>query len=133
MAIVARRLIYGVSARRFGLATQMDIAHTTICCFMVIFTCAKRASRKAWYADREQSLYEVDLSRDVIRLSSDGGARYRVVLPSHRGDAGNTNKFKVKYHTEVTHSWYYEFNVTDTTTWAELMQSLQAGGGDGDI
>ena len=126
-SMVVRRSVTGVSARRFGLANNMDVHATTVCRWELFYCASLQGFRKAWYGDRESSLYQEtrggDSSQSIMRF----------VVHVHRGDATNTLKFKKKIHTTETRSQYFEMDATNETTWAELMDSSSSSRALGDL
>jgi hypothetical protein len=127
LSVAVRRMATQVSSRKFGLANAMDIHHTTVNRWEVMFNACLQASRKAWYSDREQIVYA------ELETPAQPHRRMRYVTHTHKGDATNTTKFKVKYHTTESKSIYFEMDAEPTTSWAELVKSKVMRKGLGDL
>ena len=126
MALAARRVACGVSARRYGVVMMQALHHSTVTRWEVVFVAALQASRTSWYMDREQTLYRAPRSASL-------GRTYRFVQHLVRGDGTNTMKHRRKFHSCEIQSQYYEINVSDNTTWEQVVASCQSGGGFGDL
>ena len=123
MGMAVRRLASGVSANRFGISNLMDVWHTTVTRWEIIFVAALQAWRRQWYTERERWLQSCEGLGE--QLEGTAALKMRFVTHVHRGDATNTMRFKVKYHNSQTQSTYYEIDASDGTSWAEVMASKQ--------
>ena len=95
MALAARRLSSGLSARRCGIAFHLDVHHTTVIRWEIIFVAAIQASRKAWYQEQERIRWgnasHLHTPLPVVALPP---RVFRFVRHLVRGDATNTMRYK---------------------------------------
>ena len=108
MAMAVRKMISGISAKRFGISMNMDVDKTTVIRWEMLYAASVQAHRKAWYRDRESMLYAPlrtpaaatprdDEDEDADALEPQPLKRiFRFATHLHRGDATNTTKFKNK-------------------------------------
>ena len=101
LSLALRRIISGVSARRFGFIVQVDIHRTTICRWEQLLAASLHARSRAWYIDRQTHLYR--LCDHCVQ--SDLPKPARVAMHIHRGDATNTTLIG-KLHVRETKSIY---------------------------
>jgi hypothetical protein len=124
--MAVRRLASGVSANRFGLSSNMDVAHTTVCKWEVQFCAALQGWRKAWYADQEMQLLNLPVQPQDHRVM-------RFVVHIVRGDATNTLKFKSKLHTTEVRSTYFAIDADGNTSWSDLQCAAESMRSVGDL